>query len=87
MNRLQLMILLVFLGATSVWAQDDEPEPGQAEEAETPESVEPPLTEITDEEIEQLLGLDEDYTEVEDDDFEATEQVRFAQSIPFPTDI
>lgn len=87
MYRLQLMILLALFGATSVWAQDEEAEPEQAEEAEAPAPDGPPLSEVTDEEIEALLGLDEDYTEAEDDDFDPTESVRFAQSIPFPTDI
>lgn len=87
MYRLQLVILLALFGATSVWAQDDEAEPGQAEEAEAAAPDGPPLSEVTDEEIEALLGLDEDYTEAEDDDFDPTESVRFAQSIPFPTDI
>lgn len=87
MIRLQLMILLAMFGAASVWAQDDEPEPGETEQEEAPAPVAPPLSEVTDEEIEALLGLDEDYSEVEDDDFDPTESVRFAQSIPFPTDI
>jgi hypothetical protein len=86
--RLLLTILLASFVAVPLWAQDDaaespeaaSPEAGQ-DEAPDPESM------ITDEEIEQLLGLDEDYTEVEDDDFDPTENVRFAQSIPFPTDI
>lgn len=87
MNRLQLMILLAMFGVASVWAQDEEPEPGETEQEEAPAPDGPPLSEVTDEEIEALLGLDEDYSEVEDDDFDPTESVRFAQSIPFPTDI
>ena len=91
MYRLQLVVLLALFAATSLWAQDDVPEPEQAEQAEqadqTEEEALSPTEKITDEEIDALLGLDEDYTEAEDDDFEASEKVRFAQSIPFPTDI
>ena len=85
MYRLQLMILLALFAATPVWAQDEEAEsPRRAEGGGIGRAVE---DEVTDEEIEALLGLDEDYTEAEDDDFDPTESVRFAQSIPFPTDI
>ena len=88
MYRLQLIILLALFAAASLWAQDDVPEPEQAEQADqTEEEALSPSDKITDEEIDELLGLDEDYTEAEDDDFEASEKVRFAQSIPFPTDI
>jgi hypothetical protein len=89
--RLKLMILLALFAVTPLWAQDDAPEPEQAEQADqtdqTEEEALSPTDKITDEEIDELLGLDEDYTEAEDDDFEASEKVRFAQSIPFPTDI
>ncbi len=84
MYRLQLMILLGLFAAAPLWAQEDE---SQTEEAQTEEEAAAPEDEVTDEEIDELLGLDEDYTEVDDDDFDPTEDVRFAQSIPFPTDI
>jgi len=71
------------LFAAPLWAQEEEAEPAAAEQEEAPA----PEDQITDQEIEELLGLDEDYTELEDDDFDPTESVRFAQSIPFPTDI
>ena len=87
MYRPLLMIPLAMFFAAPLWAQEEGAEP----EAESPEAEQEeapsPLDEITDEEIEELLGLDEDYTEAEDDDFDPTENVRFAQSIPFPTDI
>jgi hypothetical protein len=83
MYRLLLIFPLAFLAAEPLWAQEDATEPEEAEQEEAPS----PEEKITDEEIEALLGLDEDYADIEDDDFEATEQVRFAQSIPFPTDI
>ncbi len=91
MYRLQLMILLALFAGASLWAQDDVPESEQAEPAEPTEQAEEeapsPTDKITDEEIDALLGLDEDYTEAEDDDFDASVKVRFGQSIPFPTDI
>lgn len=83
-HQLKLLILLATFAAAPLWAQDEEPE---AEQEETTAPERDITDEITDEEIEELLGLDEDYTEIEDDDFDPTEQVRFAQSIPFPTDI
>ncbi|MGB5628286.1 MAG: hypothetical protein WBM57_02890 [Woeseiaceae bacterium] len=83
MYRLVLMMLLALFAAAPLLAQDDEPESAEAQQGE----ASAPEDEITDEEIEALLGLDEDYTEAEDDDFDPTESVRFAQSIPFPTDI
>ena len=85
MYRLLVTILLVLFAATSIWAQDDAPEPEAEEPTET--AAPDPTEMISDEEIEELLGLDEDYADIEDEDFDPTENVRFAQSIPFPTDI
>ena len=85
MYRLQLMILLALMGSATVLAQDAEPETGNDEQAE--EQAASAADEVTDDEIEELLGLDEDYTEVDDDDFDPTQEVRFEQSINFPTDI
>ena len=82
MNRLHLLVLLALLGGSAPWAQDAEPEAEVAEPVE--EEAE---AEVTDEEIDELLGLDEDYAEIEDDDFEFTEDVRFEQSTDFPVDI
>ena len=90
MYRLQLMLLLAFLGSAALWAQDAEPE-GEAsdagDDAQVEEEASPPTDEVTDEEIEELLGLDEDYSEIEEEEFNPTEGVRFEQSIPYPTDI
>ena len=85
MYRLQVMILLVLFAAIPLWAQDDAPEPAESTQTEEEEAT--PEEDVSDEEIDELLGLDEDYSETEDDDFNPTEEVRFAQSIPFPTDI
>ena len=85
MYRLLVTILLVLFAATPIRAQDDAPEPEAEEPTET--AAPDPTEMISDEEIEELLGLDEDYADLEDEDFDPTENVRFAQSIPFPTDI
>lgn len=85
MYRMLLMIMLAFLAANTVWAQDDAPEPEADEQIE--KAVPDPTEKITDAEIDELLGLDEDYADLEDEDFDPSENVRFAQSIPFPTDI
>ena len=86
MIRPQLMLLFAILAAGPVAAQDAEPETGAETGAEEQAAADEAADEVTDEEIEELLGLDEDYTELEDD-FDPTEEVRFEQSIPFPSDI
>ncbi|MDH5454802.1 MAG: hypothetical protein OEY37_01950 [Gammaproteobacteria bacterium] len=85
MNRLLILLLLSILAGPGIWAQDaksenDAVEPAGEEPAE-------PEEEVTDEEIDELLGLDEDYSEIEDDDFDFSEEVRFEQSTDFPVDI
>jgi hypothetical protein len=86
--RLQLMLLLVFLGSAALWAQDPGPEvEASDDDAQVEAEASPPADEVTDEEIEELLGLDEDYSEIEEEEFNPTEGVRFEQSIPYPTDI
>lgn len=87
MYRLQLMLLLVFFGSAALWAQDPEPEGEASEDAQVEAEASPPADEVTDEEIDELLGLDEDYSEIEEEEFNPTEGVRFEQSIPYPTDI
>jgi hypothetical protein len=82
------MLLLVFLGSAALWAQDPEPEvEASDDDAQVEAEASPPADEVTDEEIEELLGLDEDYSEIEEEEFNPTEGVRFEQSIPYPTDI
>ena len=84
MYRLKLTFLLLFI-SVAAWAQDAAPESDAGDPA--PEEAAETESEVTDEDIDELLGLDEDYTETEDDDFDPTEDVRFEQSIPFPVDI
>ena len=90
MYRLKLLILFSFLGTSALWGQDadtgnDTPETA-AEETVAEEATEPE-NDVTDEEIEELLGLDEDYSEIEDDDFDFSEEVRIEQSTDFQVDI
>ncbi len=83
MYRMRLLFLLVVLAVSPAWAQETAPDATE----EAAETDAPDADEVTEEDIEELLGLgDEDYTELEDD-FDPTEEVRFEQSIPFPTDI
>jgi hypothetical protein len=82
--RIQLTILLLSFSIFA-WAQDVE-----TDDPATPaeESTVDEETEVTDEDIDELLGIgEEDYTDSEDDDFDPTESVRYEQSIPFPVDI
>jgi 2-oxo-4-hydroxy-4-carboxy--5-ureidoimidazoline (OHCU) decarboxylase len=78
------LLLLTFLAGAPGWAQDAETESADSDEAAEEQAS--AADDVTDEEIEELLGLDEEYTELEDD-FDPTEEVRYEQSIPFPTDI
>jgi hypothetical protein len=83
MYRMGLLLLLIVFAASPAWTQETSPDATEeAAETDTQDA-----DDVTDEDIEELLGLgDEDYTELEDD-FDPTEEVRFEQSIPFPTDI
>jgi hypothetical protein len=82
--RIQLTILLL-LCSIYTWAQDAETDDTGGPPDETAVEDE---TEVTDEDIDALLGIgEEDYADSEDDDFDPTESVRFEQSIPFPVDI
>ena len=78
------MLLLAAFVAAPAMAQEEEPEPSTEVAAE--EDAPSALEDVSDEEIEELLGLDEDYAESEDE-FDPTEEVRVEQSIPFPVDI
>ncbi len=86
MFRLYLTIPIAFLVATASWAQDTETD-GPDAESPAVEEAPAPGDEVTEEEIDELLGLDEDWSDAEDDDFNPTEEVRFEQNIAFPVDI
>jgi len=88
MHVLLLVILALLSGPLA--AQDEDTEP--VDSAETIEAEAEDGTSsaerVTDDEVEDLLGLDEDWDEdVEEDVFIPSENVKFEQSIPFPTDI
>ena len=83
MQRL-LLILALTLFANVAWTQDAEDQPAGEAQAESEAAT--PADDVTDEEIEELLGLDDDYREAEEE-FDPTEEVRFEQNILFPTDI
>lgn len=85
LHKMTMIVLLALLAGAGAYGQEDEPE--ASDDARAEEEAAPPADDVTDEEIEELLGLDEDYTEIEDDDFDPTEEVRFEQSINFPVDI
>lgn len=86
MYRLYLAILIAFLAATASWAQEAETDEADAE-APAAEEAPAPGDEVTDEEIDELLGLDEEWSDAEEDEFIPTEEVRFEQNIAFPVDI
>ncbi len=82
MHRLLLILLLAT--ATAAWAQDtDQAEPEQA--AETPEPAADDETVAA--EDDDLLDDIELYPVEDEDEFIPSENVKFGQSIPFPTDI
>lgn len=81
---IRIIVLFSLLGYSYSWAQesetDVEPDDGQ---------VEVPELEEDDEEFveDELLDDPELYSKEGEDDFIPTDEVRFEQSIPFPTDI
>ena len=81
MHRYVLTILLLAAAALA-WAQDSAPE----DEAEGRESVEA-AEEAADEQAEDLDLDEENYRDVEEEDFVPTEDIPADQAIPFPTDI
>jgi hypothetical protein len=86
----RLLILLGFLLPVAVLAQEADSEARDEPTAEEGPAADETSSgaDVTDEEIEELLGLDEeDYAEIEEDDFDASIEVRYEQSVPFPTDI
>ena len=82
MHRLLLVVLLAF----PVWAQEPEDADMEAGEESSSESTES-VTESAEDDPDDDLDLDELYPEEDDDGFIPSEEVKFGQSIPFPTDI
>ena len=84
----RLLILLGFFVPLAVLAQDADSGEQETPPAEETPAEAPAADDVSDEEIDELLGLDEeDYSEIEEDDFDASVEVRYEQSVPFPTDI
>lgn len=78
MHRLLLLLLLAF----PVWAQETDEAESEAA-AESADSAEQENTEDVDSDD----VLDELYSDEDEDAFIPSEDVKFGQSIPFPTDI
>ncbi|MEL7186364.1 MAG: hypothetical protein AAFN50_08005 [Pseudomonadota bacterium] len=80
MNR--YLILMLLLGLSPVLAQDSEAE-------DTTEAEEVAAEEESADELEDDFELDmqSDHTEDDEDVFEASVDVSYQQSVPFPTDI
>ncbi len=79
----RLILLAVFVVATSVWAQDPTPADESATESET-ETAEG----LSEKDFEDLdIDSQEDHTEEDEDVFKPTDVVSFTQPVPFPVDI
>ena len=84
----RLLILLALLVPPAVLAQDADTGDEETPPAEETSAEDSAAEDVSDEEIDELLGLDEeDYSDIEEDDFEASIEVRYEQSVAFPTDI
>lgn len=82
MYRLLLLLVLAF----PVWAQvadEAQPEATEDSSAESSDTVEESVGEAPDSDED----LDELYSDEDEDAFIPSEDVKFGQSIPFPTDI
>lgn len=81
MQRLLFLLLVGFLFALPVRAQDADTDPEQTEDTEEIEE-----SQVEEEEIDETNLDDQGFTDV-DDDFRPSEDIPADQSIPFPTDI
>jgi hypothetical protein len=83
----RLILLAIFLTATTVWAQDPPPADESATESET-ESETETVDGLSEEEFEDLdIDSQQDHTEEDEDIFKPTDVVSFTQPVPFPVDI
>ena len=89
MQRLLFLLLVGFLFALPVRAQDADTDPEQTEDTD-PEQMEDTEeieeSQVEEEEIDETNLDDQGFTDV-DDDFRPSEDIPADQSIPFPTDI
>ena len=86
---LRVVLLLVFLFATSVLAQDAKDADADAAPELSEQASEQAAEKQADgdDDLDDLDGLDEPYPVEDEDTFIPSENVAFGQSIPFPTDI
>ena len=81
---LRLLLVLLLTTATAAWAQESD----QAESEPAAEAPEPAADADSDvAEDDDLLDDVELYPVEDEDEFIPSENVKFGQSIPFPTDI
>jgi len=85
-QRLLFLLLVGFLFALPVRAQDADTDPEQTGVTEEIEESQVEEEEIDEEEIDETNLDDQGFTDV-DDDFRPSEDIPADQSIPFPTDI
>jgi len=81
-----MFLLSLLLMAQPVWAQESDDAGQQPSEASSPDSTEA-VEETTEESADDVDDLIELYPEEDEDVFIPSEDVKFGQSIPFPTDI
>jgi hypothetical protein len=81
MHRILLVLILLFL-ALPGRAQDTDPKPADGDAAEVEEAADNAEEDVLAEDDSEIL-----YDEEDDDVFIPSENVKFGQSIPFPTDI
>ena len=90
MQRVLLALALILILAVTAWSQDAEmPAETDAEESAATEEIED-IEDVEDDapaEIDESGLDDENYADIEDDDFRPSEDIPADQSIPFPTDI
>ena len=80
---LRLVLLLIFLFATPVLAQDAK----DADADAATEASEQASEGTPDDDLDNIDDFDEQYPVEDEDVFIPSENVAFGQSIPFPTDI
>ena len=87
----RLVLMLIFLFATAVLAQDtkdvDADAATQSPEQAPEQAPEKAAEGTPDDDLDDLDDLDEPYPVEDEDAFIPSENVAFGQSIPFPTDI
>lgn len=81
-----VFLLSLLLMTQPVWAQDSDETGQDSSEASAPATTEA-VDETAEEAVDDVDDLIDLYPEEDDDVFVPSEDVKFGQSIPFPTDI